>query len=109
MMTKFKTNIKKLSVVFFTMVVIATAMVVSGCGSTVIDLKEARLLKVDLEGFDGNGTAVISVSESKLKALKKEYRDKDNYSDIKEILDELTFEMEDSKVNGTLRTVINLM
>ncbi len=102
MMTNFKNNIKKLSAVFFTMIVISIAMVVSGCGQTVIDIKESRLLKVELEGFDGNGTAVVSVNESKLKALKKEYIDKDNYGDIKEFLDELTFEMENPKVNGTL-------
>ena len=39
MMTNFKNNIKKLSAVFFTMIVISIAMVVSGCGQTVIDIK----------------------------------------------------------------------
>ncbi len=63
MMTNFKNNIKKLSAVFFTMIVIATAMVVSGCGQTVIDIKESRLLKVALEGFDGNGTATTDATE----------------------------------------------
>ena len=101
-MTRLKINIKKLSAVFFTMVVIATAMVVSGCGQTAIDIQEARLLKVELEGFDGNGTAVVSVNESKLKTLKKEYRDKKNYDDIKDVLESISFEMENSKINGTL-------
>ena len=101
-MTKLKINIKKLSAVFFTMIVIATAMVVSGCGKTAIDIQEARLLKVELEGFDGNGTAVVSVNESKLKTLKKEYRDKKNYDDIKDVLESISFEMENSKINGTL-------
>ena len=101
-MTNLKMNIRKLSAVFLTMVVIATALVVSGCGKTAIDIKEARLLKVELEGFDGKGKAVISVNEGKLKTLKKEYRDKKNYDDIKEILDGIAFEMEDPSVNGTL-------
>lgn len=102
MMTELKTNIKKLPVVLLTMVIIATAMIVSGCGQTVIDLKESKILDVDLQGFDGHGKVVISVDEDNLKSLKKEYRDNDNYKDIKELLDDLTFELEDPDVNGTL-------
>ena len=51
-------------------------------------IKEARLLKVELEGFDGKGKAVISVNEGKLKTLKKEYRDKKNYDDILELVED---------------------
>ena len=101
-MTELKTNVKKLPVVLLTMVIIATAVIFSGCGQTVIDLKESRILDVELQGFDGHGKVVISVDEDNLKSLKKEYRDSDNYKDIKELLDELTFEMKDPDINGTL-------
>ena len=102
MMTNLKMNIRKLSAVFLTMVVIVTALIVSGCGQTVIDIKEARLLKIKLEGFDGKGKAVISVNEGKLKELKKEYRNKKSYDDIEDILDSIVFEMQDPRANGNL-------
>ena len=37
-MTQFKINFKKLPIVFLTMMIIATAFVVTGCGKTVIDI-----------------------------------------------------------------------
>ncbi|MEE0266083.1 MAG: hypothetical protein UD936_10705 [Acutalibacteraceae bacterium] len=101
-MTNVKMNLKKLPVVFLTMVILATAFVVTGCGKTVIDVEEAKLLDVEIKGFDGKGRVNLTVDEKKLKTLKKEYRDDKNYSDIKDFLDSISFVMEDESLNGKL-------
>ncbi len=101
-MAQFKINFKKLPIVFLTMMIIATAFVITGCGKTVIDVEESKILNVELTGFDGKGKIEVSVNEEKLEKLKKQYRDENNYSYVKKFLKSIKFELEDESVNGTL-------
>lgn len=101
-MAQCKINLKKLPVVFLTMIIIATAFVITGCGKTVINVEESKILKVKVSGLDGTGKIEVSVNEDRLDKLKEQYREEENYSEINKLLNSIEFELEDESVNGTL-------
>lgn len=101
-MIKAKQTFRYVPYFLLTAVILSTALLFSGCGGTVIDIKGAYFLDVSFDGCNKYGKAVLELDTHNVNVELNKYADDENYSKLDDLLYDIKFKMEDPSLNGKL-------
>lgn len=82
---------------------LCSVFVLSGCGGISIDVKANYLLHPVFSGCNGKGSVELELNYSNVDYAVQSYKNNDNYSDIRSLVSDIDFELEDESVNGKLK------
>lgn len=102
-MISLKRYINNLSYIPLITTIVFTAVLFSGCGGLKIDVKEAYLLKAEINGCNGYGQVELSLDTKNVRAELSKYRSNRYYGEISELLYDIEFTLADSAQNGKLK------
>lgn len=102
-MISLKRYINNLSYVPLITTIVFTAILFSGCGGLKIDVKEAYLLKVEMNGCNGYGQVELSLNTKNIRTELSKYQSNKYYGEISELLYDIEFTLADPAQNGKLK------
>ncbi|MEE1056368.1 MAG: hypothetical protein UH239_03875 [Acutalibacteraceae bacterium] len=102
-MINLKKYINKLSYVLLVITTVFTAVLFSGCGGLKIDVKEAYLLEVEMNGCNGYGQVELSLNTKNVQAELLKYQSNNYYGEISELLYDIEFTLATPEQNGKLK------